>query len=379
MNKIPVGILGATGMVGQQYIALLEGHPWFEVRYLAASPRSAGKQYSDAVFGRWHATGNAAGFSGFSDAVGKLIVQDANDVAKAEAAHKKGDLAFVFSAVALSKDETAKLECDYAAAGIPVVSNNSAHRSDPDVPMLIPEINAAHTGIIPSQQKNHGWDKGFIVVKPNCSIQSYMIPVYALMKAGYAIDKMFITTMQAVSGAGYPGLSSLDLIDNIIPHLAGEEEKSEKEPLKIFGSIEGGEIVSAKKPVISAHCNRVPVVDGHSACVSLQFATGAGSVGTAKPSLEEIASIWRNFKSLPQELQLPMAPEHPIILRKEADRPQPRLDRNNDKAMAVTVGALRPCNLFDIRFTGLSHNTVRGAAGGGILNAELLKAQGFIN
>jgi aspartate-semialdehyde dehydrogenase len=365
MQKIPVGVLGATGMVGQQYISLLKDHPWFEVRYVAASPRSAGKSYADATSGRWQLPRT------YAEAVGSLIVGDANDVGAAKAAAARGDCAFVFSALEMAKDEIRALEEAYAAAGIPVVSNASAHRWTSDVPMLIAEINPHHVEVIPAQRKSRGWDRGFIVVKPNCSIQSYMTPIHALKLAGYEVRRMIVTTLQAVSGAGYPGVPSLDVIDNIVPYIGGEEEKSEQEPLKIFGSVADGVIVNAQAPLVAAHCNRVPVVDGHTACVSLEF-------GDAKPSVEEVKSIFASFRALPQELSLPSAPERPIIVREEADRPQPRKDRDADKAMAVSVGRIRPCKIFDLRFVGLSHNTVRGAAGGGILNAELLKAKGFI-
>ncbi|GHU68735.1 aspartate-semialdehyde dehydrogenase [Spirochaetia bacterium] len=366
MNKIPVGILGATGMVGQQYIALLANHPWFEVKYTAASPRSAGKKYRDAVAGRWNASGGD-----YQKEVGELTVGDANDLSQAVAAYKAGNCAFVFSALEMGKDETRALEEAYAAAGIPVISNASAHRWTADVPVLIAEVNPDHADIIPAQRKARGWDKGFIAVKPNCSIQSYMTPIYALIKAGYPVERLIVSTLQATSGAGYPGVPSLDMIDNIVPYIGGEEEKSEQEPLKILGSIRNGAFENAPLPKISAHCNRVPVTDGHTACVSLEF-------GLKKPSIEEIKKIWTAFKSLPQELDLPMAPKQPIIIREENDRPQPRKDRDADKAMAVVVGRIRPCNVFDIRFTALSHNTVRGAAGGGILNAELLKHKGYI-
>ena len=365
-EKIPVGILGATGMVGQQYISLLNDHPWFEVRYAAASPRSAGKKYSEAVAGRWQLTKT------YAPHVGNIIVEDANDVSRAAEAFKKGGCSFVFSALEMGKDETRALEEKYAAAGIPVISNASAHRWTEDVPVLIAEINPEHTDIIPMQKKARGWDRGFIAVKPNCSIQSYMKPIHALAKAGFPVQRIIATTMQAVSGAGYPGVPSLDMLDNIVPYIGGEEEKSEKEPLKIFGSIENGVFKNAQFPKISAHCNRVPVTDGHTACISLEFADG-------KPSLEEIKKIWAAYKGLPQEAGLPMAPKQPIIYREEDNRPQPRKDRDADKAMAVVIGRLRPCNVFDIRFTALSHNTVRGAAGGGILNAELLKYKGFIS
>jgi aspartate-semialdehyde dehydrogenase len=365
MAKIPVGVLGATGMVGQHYIALLNNHPWFEVRYLAASPRSAGKPYRDAAAGRWQLAED------YTPEVGEIMVEDANDVSRAAAAAKRGDCTFVFSALEMGKDETRALEEAYAASGIPVISNASAHRWTADVPVLIAEINHRHADIIPVQRKARGWDRGFIAVKPNCSIQSYMTPVYALAKAGFPAERIIVSTLQAVSGAGYPGVPSLDMIDNVVPYIAGEEEKSELEPLKIFGGIENGVFVNAAAPKISAHCNRVPVTDGHLACVSLEF-------GPKKPAPEEIKSIWAAFTSFPQEHKLPSAPERPIIYREEPNRPQPRKDRDADKAMAVVIGRLRPCNVFDIRFTALSHNTVRGAAGGGILNAELLKHTGYL-
>jgi aspartate-semialdehyde dehydrogenase len=259
----------------------------------------------------------------------------------------------------------------YAEAGMPVVSNNSAHRHTADVPVLIPEINPDHIDMLPIQREKRGWNNGFIVVKPNCSVQSYMAPIHALREAGYPVARAIVATLQAVSGAGYPGHASLDMTDNVIPFINGEEEKSEVEPLKIFGKIEDGEFVNDDSIEISAHCNRVPVIDGHLACVSLGFAS-------EKPSLDEIKEIWLAYRSVPQELELPSAPVHPILYREENNRPQPRKDRDADKGMAVTVGRLRGCNVFDCRFVGLSHNTVRGAAGGGILNAELLKAKGYL-
>jgi len=360
-DKIPVGILGATGAVGQNYINLLENHPWFEVTYLAASPRSAGKAYKDGVESRWLLGANVP------ERVRDLVVEDANDPSKAV-----GRCRFVFSALELdTKDEIKALENAYASLGIPVVSNASAHRWTEDVPMLIPEINPDHLAVIDAQRKSHGWDRGFVAVKPNCSIQSYMIPVYALMKAGYEVKRMFVSMMQAVSGAGYPGVPSLDILDNVVPYIGGEEEKTEREPAKIFGKVVGGKIVNFDGLKVAAHCNRVPVINGHVACVSLEF-------GDKKPSLAEIERIWSEFRGLPQELKLPFAPERPIIIRHEPNRPQPRRDRDEDKGMAVSVGRLRECLLFDVRFVGLSHNTVRGAAGGGILNAELLKAKGYI-
>ena len=238
--------------------------------------------------------------------------------------------------------------------------------------MIIPEVNPHHLEIIPEQRKRRGWDKGLIVVKSNCSVQSYMTPLYALLQAGYRVRRMILTTLQAVSGAGYPGPSAIDLIDNIVPFIKGEEKKSEIEPLKILGRIENGAILADTSIKISAHCNRVPVTHGHTACVSLEFAD-------TKPELDEILSIWRDFAAVPQSHDLPFAPKRPIIYREEVDRPQPQKDRDDDKAMAVIVGRLRECNVFDIRFTGLHHNTVRGAAGGAILTAELLKVQGYLN
>ena len=360
MNRIKVGVLGATGMVGQNYIHLLDNHPWFEVSYVAASPNSANKRYEDAVTGRWHMS------TPIPDRIRDLVVGDANQISQAQ-----GKCSLVFSAVEMVKTAIAALELDYAANGFAVVSNNSAHRLTSDVPMVIPEVNPHHLDIIPIQQEKRGWDKGLIAVKSNCSIQSYMTPVYALIQAGYEVRRMIISTLQAVSGAGYPGPSSLDMIDNIVPFINGEEEKSELEPLKVLGRIEDGVFVSDTSMKISAHCNRVPVTHGHTACVSLEF-------GDTKPDLNKILNIWRGFHAVPQELGLPFAPMNPIIYREEADRPQPRKDRDLDKAMAVTVGRLRECNVFDIRFIGLHHNTVRGAAGGAILTAELLKAKGYL-
>jgi aspartate-semialdehyde dehydrogenase len=359
-KKLKVGVIGATGMIGQIYLRLLSNHPWFEVTYLAASPNSAGKKYSDAVAGRWHMK------SDIPEKFRNIIIEDASLVEKAA-----GKCSLIFSAVEMEKQAILAVESEYAKQGFAVVSNNSAHRSTEDVPVMIPEINASHLDIIPLQQKKHGWKKGFIVVKPNCSIQSYMIPLYALMKDGYKIDKMIVATLQAVSGAGYPGPASIDLIDNVLPTLSGEEEKSEVEPRKIFGKIQNGIIVPDEVLKISAHCSRVAVTDGHIACCSIQFAG-------KKPDINEIINIWRNFSALPQELKLPSAPNPVMIYRDEVDRPQPQKDRDAGEGMAITVGRLRKCNVFDYRFVGLHHNTVRGAAGGAILTAELLKAKGYI-
>ena len=359
-KKLKVGVIGATGMIGQIYLRLLSNHPWFEVTYLAASPNSAGKKYADAVAGRWHMK------SDIPERLRDIIVEDASIVARAT-----GKCDLIFSAVEMDKQSILTVESEYAKQGFAVVSNNSAHRSTEDVPVMIPEINPDHLDIIPLQQKKHGWSKGFLVVKPNCSIQSYMIPLYALMKAGYKIDKMIVATLQAVSGAGYPGPASIDLIDNVLPTLSGEEEKSEVEPRKIFGKIQNGIIVPDEVLKISAHCSRVAVTDGHIACCSIQFAG-------KKPDINEIINIWRNFSALPQELKLPSAPNPVMIYRDEVDRPQPQKDRDAGEGMAITVGRLRKCNVFDYRFVGLHHNTVRGAAGGAILTAELLKAKGYI-
>ena len=363
-EKIKVGVLGATGMVGQRYIKLLEDHPWFEVSYVAASPRSAGKPYCEAVKNRWLIGAEIPA------GVANLIVEDANDEKKA-----LGKCQFVFSALEMGKDEIKALEAAYAAEGIPVVSNASANRWTEDVPMLVPEINYSHLDVIAEQKKHHGWDKGFIAVKPNCSLQTYMMPLHALIQAGYPVKRMIVTTLQATSGAGYPGVASFDMIDNIVPFIGGEEEKTEKECLKILGKVVDGKIENAAGPLVSSTCTRVPVVDGHTACVSLEF----DLPDDKKPSLEEIERVWTSYKSVPQELNLPSAPEHPIVVRHEENRPQPRRDRETEKGMACVIGRLRPCNVFDVKFVALSHNTKRGAALGGILNAELLKAKGFFN
>lgn len=361
MKKLKVGILGATGMVGQNYIRLLENHPYFDVVYLAASANSSGKKYSEAVSGRWQMS------SLIPENIKNIIVEDVLDVKKA-----KNKCDFVFSAFEIPDKEMIKtVEAKYAEAGMPVVSNASANRHTKDIPMIIPEINHEHLKMIDQQKKNHKWNKGFIIVKPNCSLQSYLTPIFALEKAGYPIKKIFVTTLQAVSGAGYPGVPSLDMIDNVVPYIGGEEEKTEEEPLKILGNIKNGKFIDKKDIQISAHCTRVPVTDGHLACVNILFKN-------KKPTKEKIIEIWRNFKGLPQELKLPFAPICPIIYKEEENRPQPKKDRDNDKGMAVTVGRLRKCKIFDYKFVALSHNTVRGAAGGGILNAELLVKKNYL-
>lgn len=358
-TKLRVGVLGATGMVGQNYVRLLENHPWFQVSYLSASPQSAGKKYAKAMTGRWVVEGE------IPENAANIIVNSVNDV---EAAAKACD--FVFSAFNLDKEAVRNLETQYAE-NVPVISNNSAHRLTEDIPLIIPEINPHHLQIIPSQQRNRGWEKGFIIVKPNCSIQSFLPPVFALIAAGYPVKSMAVTTLQAISGAGYPGLDALGMIDNVIPFIEGEEKKSEREPLKILGSIQDDKFVDLHSLVLSVSCNRVPVSHGHLASVSLKFREN-------KPTIQEIKNIWESFEGVPQTLGLPSAPRPPIVVRKEIDRPQPAKDRDAGKGMAISVGRLRECPLLDIRFSALSHNTIRGAAGGAILSAELLKAQGYL-
>ncbi len=359
-HKIPVGILGATGMVGQRYVQLLANHPWFTLTHLAASANSAGKPYREAIAGRSHLADN------IPTAILELPVHAVEDITNAAK-----NCRLVFSAIELpNKTALQETENTYAVAGLAVVSNASAHRWTEDIPMLIPEINASHLNLITAQQKQRGWS-GCIIVKPNCSLQSYLTPLYALEQAGYTLSDVVVTTLQAISGAGYPGVASLDILDNVVPYIGGEEEKTEQEPLKILGTMAENKILPRTGLTISAHCNRVPVIDGHLACVSIRFKD-------KKPTPDEIKNSWQLFRSLPQQLNLPSAPVQPIIYRTEDNRPQPRKDRDADKGMAVTVGRLRPCPVFDYKFVGLSHNTIRGAAGGGILNGELLVAQGFV-
>ncbi len=359
--KIKIGILGATGIVGQNYIRLLIGHPWFEIIDVAASPRSAGKLYREAVKKKWQMPID------IPSEIRDLVVRDVQDFTSLN-----GKVSFVFSAMDLpNKEDTRAIEFEYAKRGIPVISNSSANRWTPDVPMIIPEINHDHLDVIPIQQKNRNLSRGFVTVKPNCSIQSYMAPIFALEQKGFKVGKIIVTTLQAVSGAGYPGVPSLDMLDNIVPYIGGEEEKSEKEPLKILGHVGEVGIINDDTVQISATCTRVPVTDGHTACVNIKFANQI-------PSQEEIIKIWKEFRSVPQELNLPFAPKQPIIYMDNLDRPQPKKDRDNDKGMAVTIGRLRKDTIFDYKFVALSHNTIRGAAGGAILNAELLKAKGFI-
>ncbi|MGN0164863.1 MAG: aspartate-semialdehyde dehydrogenase [Lachnospiraceae bacterium] len=356
-KKLRVGILGATGMVGQRFISLLENHPWFEVVCVAASPRSAGKTYEEAVGDRWKMT------TPMPEAVKNLIVMNVNEI---EEVSDKVD--FVFSAVDMSKDEIRAIEEAYAKTETPVVSNNSAHRWTPDVPMVVPEINPQHLDIIPVQQKRLGTKRGFIVVKPNCSIQSYTPMLHALRD--FEPVEVVATTYQAISGAGKTFKDWPEMIDNVIPYIGGEEEKSEQEPLRLWGTIENGEIVKAASPVITTQCIRVPVSDGHTAAVFVKF--------NKKPTKEQILKAWKEFKGLPQELKLPSAPEQFITYFEEDNRPQAALDRDTEKGMGVCAGRLREDSVYDWKFVGLSHNTKRGAAGGAVLIAELLTAQGKI-
>ena len=360
-KKLRVGILGGTGMVGQRFISLLENHPWFEVTTIAASPRSAGKTYEEAIGGRWKMT------TPMPEAVKKIIVQDVSDVKNVASS-----VDFVFSAVDMTKDEIKKIEEEYAKTETPVVSNNSAHRWTPDVPMVVPELNPEHLEVIESQKKRLGTTRGFIAVKPNCSIQSYTPALHALKKAGYEPKTVVATTYQAISGAGKNFKDWPEMEHNIIPFIGGVEEKSEQEPLRIWGHIENGEIVKAEGPVITTQCIRVPVLDGHTAAVFVTFEEGK------KPSKEEIIKVWREYSGVPQELKLPSAPEHFIQYLEDDNRPQVALDVNYENGFGVSMGRLREDTVFDYKFVGLSHNTVRGAAGGAVLTAELLTAKKYI-
>lgn len=360
-KKLKVGILGGTGMVGQRFIALLENHPWFEVTTIAASPRSAGKSYEDAIGGRWKMT------TPMPEAVKKIVVQDVSDV-KAVAS----SVDFVFSAVDMTKDEIKKIEEEYAKTETPVVSNNSAHRWTPDVPMVVPELNPEHLEVIESQKKRLGTTRGFIVVKPNCSIQSYTPALHALKEAGFEPKTVIATTYQAISGAGKNFKDWPEMEHNIIPFIGGEEEKSEQEPLRIWGHVENGEIVKADGPVITTQCIRVPVLDGHTAAVFVTFEDGK------KPTKEQMISIWREYSGEPQQLGLPSAPKQFIQYIEDDNRPQVALDVNYENGFGVSMGRLREDTVFDYKFVGLSHNTVRGAAGGAVLTAELLTAKKYI-
>ena len=359
MKKYNVAVIGATGMVGQRFCLLLENHPWFNVAALAASPSSAGKKYRDAVAGRW------AMPSPVPEKFADMTVLDAEaDLGKIASAAD-----FVFCAVNMKKDEIKALEERYAKAEVPVISNNSAHRFTPDVPMIIPEINPDHAEIIGAQKKRLGTKRGFIAVKSNCSLQSYVPALHPLRK--YGVKAVAVSTYQAISGAGKTFDRMPEIIDNVIPYIGGEEEKSEREPLKIWGHIEGGEIVCTDTPKITAQCLRVPVSDGHTAAVFVSF--------EKKPAKEEILRAWAEFSGEPQKLALPSAPKQFLHYFEEENRPQAKLDRNLENGMAVWVGRLREDILFDYKFVCLSHNTLRGAAGGAVLMAELLAAKGYFD
>lgn len=356
-EKLKVGILGGTGMVGQRFISLLENHPWFRVTTIAASERSAGKTYEEAVGGRWKME------TPMPDSVKNIIVKNVNEVEEVASS-----VDFVFSAVDMTKEEIRKIEEDYAKTETPVVSNNSAHRWTKDVPMVIPEINPNHTDVIAAQKKRLGTSRGFVAVKPNCSIQSYAPVLTAWME--FEPYEVVATTYQAISGAGKTFADWPEMEGNIIPYIGGEEEKSEKEPLRIWGNVKDGEIVPAESPVITCQCIRVPVLNGHTAAVFVKF--------RKKPSKEQLIDALRNFRGVPQELSLPSAPKQFIQYLEEDNRPQVSLDVNYENGMGISVGRLREDTVYDWKFVGLSHNTVRGAAGGAVLCAELLKAQGYI-
>jgi aspartate-semialdehyde dehydrogenase len=356
-KRLRVGVLGATGMVGQRFVTLLDNHPWYEVALVAASAKSAGRSYRDAVAGRW------ALEAPIPQSVEGLVVQNASDVAKIS-----DEVDFVFCAVDMTKEEILKIEEEYARRETPVVSNNSAHRATPDVPMMIPEVNPEHTAIVEAQRRRLGTKRGFIAVKPNCSLQSYVPAIHPLMRFGP--KKIAVATYQAISGAGKTFESWPEMVDNVIPFIKGEEEKSEKEPLKIWGRIRDGRIEQATEPLFTAQCIRVPVADGHMAAVFITF--------ERKPSKEEVIDLWRSFVGKPQQMKLPSAPQPFLTYFDEEARPQTRLDRDEGKGMGVTIGRLRPDVIFDYRFVCLSHNTIRGAAGGAILTAELLTEEGYI-
>ena len=358
MEKMKVGVVGATGMVGQRFLTLLENHPYFEVVVLAASARSAGKTYREAVGERWKMT------TPMPEKYADMVIYDAQDIAKI------GEkVSFVFCAVDMKKDEIRSLEEAYAKAEIPVVSNNSAHRWTPDVPMVIPEINPEHLEVIKAQRERLGTKRGFIAVKPNCSIQAYVPELTPLRK--YGIKEVVATTYQAISGAGKTFREWPEMMDNIIPYIGGEEEKSEQEPLRVWGKVENGEIVKADDTVITTQCIRVPVTDGHTAAVFVKFEN--------KPTKEQILEDWKNFRGLPQELELPSAPAQFITYFEEDNRPQAKLDRDIYGGMGVSAGRLREDTLYDYKFVGLSHNTLRGAAGGAVLIAELLYRLGYFD
>lgn len=356
-EKLKVGILGGTGMVGQRFISLLENHPWFEVTTIAASPRSAGKTYAEAVGDRWKMD------TPMPEAVKNIVVMNVNEVEKVAS-----EVDFVFSAVDMSKDEIKAIEDEYAKTETPVVSNNSAHRWTPDVPMVVPEINPEHMEVIEFQKKRLGTSRGFVAVKPNCSIQSYA----PCLKAWEEFEPVEVvaTTYQAISGAGKTFKDWPEMVGNVIPYIGGEEEKSEKEPLRVLGKVEDGVIKPASLPVITCQCIRIPVLNGHTAAVFIRF--------NKKPTKEQLIEKLVNFKGVPQELNLPSAPKQFIQYREEDNRPQITEDVNYENGMGVSIGRIREDNVYDFKFVGLSHNTVRGAAGGAVLCAELLTAKKYI-
>lgn len=359
MKKYNVGVIGATGMVGQRFLTILENHPWFDVKVVAASPRSAGKTYKEAVGSKWVMT------TDIPSSVADLTVMNATEDIEKIA----GLVDFVFCAVDMKKDEIRALEEAYAKAECPVVSNNSAHRATPDVPMIVPEINADHINIIPSQRKRLGTKRGFVAVKSNCSLQSYVPALFPL--SSYGIKDVLVCTYQAISGAGKTFDTWPEMVDNVIPFIGGEEEKSEQEPLKIWGKIENDVIVPATSPNFTAQCIRVPVSDGHMGAVFVRFDN--------KPSKEEIFKAWSDFKGKPQELELPSAPKQFLHYFEEDNMPQTKLQRNLENGMAVSIGRLREDTQYDYKFVCLSHNTLRGAAGGAVLLAELLCAEGYMD
>ena len=361
MKQYKVGVVGCTGMVGQRFVTLMENHPWFQLTVVAASARSAGKTYEEAVSPRW------AMDTPIPEEAKKLVVMDATaDIDKIASS-----VDFVFCAVDMKKEEIRALEEEYAKHECPVVSNNSAHRFTPDVPMVVPEINPEHLEIIPAQRKRLGTKRGFIAVKSNCSLQSY-VPALHPLRQKYGIDKALVCTYQAISGAGKTFETWPEMIDNVIPYIGGEEEKSEQEPMKLWGKVNGDHIENTNTPSITAQCLRVPVSNGHMAAVFMSFPEGK------KPSVEEIKDIWANYKGRAQELELPSAPKQFLHYFEEDNRPQTKLDRMLEGGMAVSIGRLRPDTQYDYKFVCLSHNTLRGAAGGAVLLAELLCAEGYM-
>ncbi len=359
MKKYQVAVVGATGMVGQRFLLLLENHPWFQVKILAASQRSAGKTYEEAVGSKWSMS------VPIPDCYRNMVVQDAS----ADAENIAADVDFLFCAVDMKKDEIRALEERYAKLECPVISNNSANRFTPDVPMIVPEINPEHAAVIPDQRKRLGTKKGFIAVKSNCSLQSYVPALHPLRPFG--LTKVLVCTYQAISGAGKTFATWPEMLDNVIPYIGGEEEKSEKEPLKLFGKLENGVLVPASTPSFTAQCIRVPVSDGHMGAVFASF--------EKKPPLEEVIGIWNSYKGRAQELDLPSAPKHFLKYYEEDNRPQTKLDRDNEGGMGISIGRLREDTQYDMKFVCLSHNTLRGAAGGGVLMAELLCKEGYLD